>query len=87
MATQRQAQRARDLHQDKLAASGAHALSVEPLTGQAGNKARSFGIVAWVHGKGKKSPVSLPSALPIVERGKTVNVPLMVRESKPFQLE
>jgi hypothetical protein len=87
MATQRQAQRARDLHQDKLAASGVHALSVESLTGQAGNKARSFGIVAWVHSKAQKNPVYLPSALPIVERGKTVNVPLIVRESKPFQLE
>jgi hypothetical protein len=44
-------------------------------------------VVAWVHGKARKKPVSLPSALPIKERGRTVKVPLVVRESKPFQLE
>jgi hypothetical protein len=87
MATEQQARRARDLHQDKLAASGAHGISVEPVAGQAGKKARSFGVVAWVDTKARKKPLSLPEALPIIERGKTVNVPLVVRESKPFQLE
>ena len=87
MATERQARRARDLHQDKLAESGVHGLSVEPLPGTPGTKAESFGVVAWVHSKGQKKPVSLPSALPIKERGRTVKIPLVVRESKPFQLE
>lgn len=87
MATERQARRARDLHQDKLAASGVHGLSVESLPGSPGTKGGSFGVVAWVHGKARKKPVSLLSALPIKEWGRTVKVPLVVRESKPFQLE
>lgn len=87
MATERQARRARDLHQDKLAASGVHSLSVEPIPGALRTKAGSFGVVAWVHGKARKKPVSLPSALRIKYGGRTVHVPLVVRESKPFQLE
>jgi len=87
MATERQARRARDLHQDKLAASGVHGLSVEALPGAPGTKAGSFGVVAWVHRKAQKKPVALPSALAIKDRGRRVKVPLVIRESKPFQLE
>ena len=87
MATERQAKRAREMHQDKLIKFGAHALSVEALPQSADKKARPFGVVAWVHNEPQKKPASLPSALSIKERGRTVKVPLVVRQSKPFQLE
>jgi hypothetical protein len=87
MATEQQARRARDVHQDKLLAAGAHGISVLPVAGQAGKRARSFSVVAFIDCKAQKKPVSLPSTLPIVEGGKTVNVPLVVRDSKPFQPE
>ena len=87
MATERQARRARDLHQDKLMSCGAHALSVEPLQGEAGGEAKSFGVVAWVQHKPRKKRASIPQILKIKEKGRTLKVPLMVRESKPFQLE
>jgi hypothetical protein len=52
MATEAQARLARDEHQDRLAASGAHSLSVEPPpTSGAG----SFGMVAWVDNRPGKS--------------------------------
>jgi hypothetical protein len=70
-----------------LTASGAHALSVEPVLEASRSKAVSFGVVAWIHGKAQKKPVSLPSAILIKDRGRTVRVPLVIRESKPFQLE
>jgi len=84
MATERQAKRARDKHQKKLIKSGIHALSVEPLPESLKKEGQPFGVVAWVHDKPRKP---LPPALSIKERGKTVKVPLVVRESKPFQLE
>jgi hypothetical protein len=84
MATEAQARLARDEHQDRLAASGAHSLSVEPLPASG---AGSFGVVAWVDNPAGKEMASFPSSLSIRERGKSVAVPLIVRESKPFQLE
>jgi hypothetical protein len=84
MATEAQARLARDEHQDRLAASGAHSLSVEPLSATG---AGSFGVVAWVDDPAGKKMASFPSSLSIQERGKSVAVPLVIRESKPFQLE
>jgi hypothetical protein len=84
MATEAQARLARDKHQDRLAASGAHSLSVEPLPATG---AGSFGVVAWVDDPAGKEMASFPSSLSIQERGKSVAVPLVIRESKPFQME
>jgi hypothetical protein len=84
MATEAQARLARDEHQDRLTASGAHSLSVEPLPATG---AGSFGVVAWVDDPAGKEMASFPSSLSIQERGKSVVVPLVIRESKPFQLE
>ena len=86
MATEEQARRARDLHQDKLAAMGAHGLSVEPLQ-KPDPAAGSFGVVAWVEPKVVKKQGAFPPALEIQERGRTLKVPLVVRESEPFRLE
>jgi hypothetical protein len=79
MATERQARLARDLHQQKLVKGGVHALSVERV-GQSGKK---FGVVAWV----KQAKGKIPEALDIMDRGTKVRVPVVIRESKPFQLE
>lgn len=79
MATERQARRARDLHQNRLLKRGAHALSVERL----GEGGKEYGVVAWV----KQAKEKIPQALNIVDRGQKVRVPLVIRESKPFQLE
>ena len=84
MATEEQARLARDRHQDQLIGSGAHSLSIEPVapvgTGE-------FGVVAWVDSQAKDSKADFPSSLTIEEKGKRVTVPLVVRESKPFQVE
>jgi hypothetical protein len=85
MATEEQARRARDLHQDKLAAMGAHGLSVEPL--QKTDAKGLFGVVAWVKPEVAKKQAGFPSALEIPYRGRTLKVPLAIRESKPFRLE
>jgi len=84
MATEEQARLARDVHQDRLAASGAHSLSVEPLSA---TETGSFGVVAWVDSQAHKQAAVFPSSLSIKEKGRDVEVPLVVRESKPFQLE
>jgi hypothetical protein len=84
MATEEQARLARDTHQDRLAASGAHSLSVEPL---AASRAGEFGVIAWVDSQSPNSTTAFPSSLSIQEKGRRVAVPLVVRESKPFQVE
>ena len=86
MATEEQARRARDLHQDKLAAMGAHGVSVEPLQ-KTTPTASSFGVVAWIEPKVAKRHGAFPPALEIQERGRTLKVPLVVRESEPFRPE
>ena len=85
MATEKQAREARDIHQKKLLKFGAHAFSVEPLE----DDSKKFAVVAWVQrpAKGKPSQELKPQTLEIEEEGKNVQVPLVVRESKPFQLE
>jgi len=84
MASEEQARLARDQHQDKLAASGAHSLSVEPLAAESGPE---FGVVAWVDRRGSNSTANFPSSISIDEKGRRIAVPLIVRESKPFQVE
>ncbi|MEP6960865.1 MAG: hypothetical protein ABI995_02245 [Acidobacteriota bacterium] len=81
-ATEQQANLARDEHQDTLISGGAHAISVEQSAGK-GNV--NFSVVAWVDPKKRKA--SLPSSLEIEQNGKTVRVPLIVREAKPFAPE
>lgn len=87
MATEAQARRARDLHEKELVASGAHALSVEPVLTETEKATKSFCIVAWVQKRKTKKQVSLPESLEIEDQGRKVKVPLKIRESKPFQLE
>jgi hypothetical protein len=87
VATEQQARQARDAHQNKLAAAGAHSLSVEPLPGDAKEKPNSFGVVAWVKGQAPKQKNSLPDTLEIEDQGEKIKVPLVIRQSKPFELE
>lgn len=86
MATEKQARRARDLHQEKLVACGAHALSVEPLTKGAAKNPKSFAVVAWIQ-KRPGALIAIPRSLEVEEEGKKIRVPLVITKSKPFQLE
>ena len=81
MATEKQARRARDVHQQRLLKIGVHAISVE-RGGQGGNN--DYTVVAWVQQPAKGQ---IPRSLRIVDRGRKVQVPLVTRESKSFQLE
>jgi len=82
MATESEANRARDIHQDRLTSSGVHSLSVERVKGTEG----SFAVVAWIQ-RADRAKTSLPSSLTIEGKGGSIDVPLVVRESKPFQPE
>ena len=85
MATERQAQLARDRHQDELVAAGATGLSVQLFS--ASSDQESFGVEVWVEARPQKNKhLSLPSSLVIRDRGKEVRVPVRVRVDK-FRLE
>jgi hypothetical protein len=81
MATEKQARQARDVHQERLLKRGAHAISVEPV-GQ--GEGKDYAVVAWVKNPEKGQ---IPRSLSISDRGRKVQVPLVTRESKSFQLE
>lgn len=78
MATEKQANRARALHQENLVRVGAHAISVE----EAANG--GFCVVSWVQ-PGRKT--AMTNVLQVEERGKMVDVPLIIRLSAPFKPE
>lgn len=81
MATERQANKARDLHADFLVRHGAHAISVEP--GDAHGKS-GFVVVAHVAAAGKHS---IPRTLSGKLAGKTFEVPVIARETEKFRPE
>jgi hypothetical protein len=87
MATEDQARRARNIHQNRLMEGGAHALSIEPLKSLPKAGAKSYGIVAWVDEKPEKGLPPVPQWLEIEEKDRKVKVPVAVRKAKPFQLE
>lgn len=81
MASEVEANRARELLFAKLRKLGAHAIGVEEtkIRGQP-----TFAVVAYVkHRKNKR----MPKALTYAERDKSIDVPLVVRESEPFKPE
>src|SRR5450631_916572 len=51
----------------------------EPLSA---TETGSFGVVAWVDSQAHKQAAVFPSSLSIKEKGRDVEVPLVVRESK-----
>jgi len=87
MATEQQARRALDRHQDNFRKSGAHSLSVQPLPSASDANSEAFAIVVMVDKEAGKTPAALPSEVPLKEEGRTTMVPVIVRESEPFHLE
>jgi hypothetical protein len=82
MKTEKQAELARDQHAEFLRKKGAHAISVEKVT-IAGHK--QFAVVAMFDDKSKAA--GLPSNLGVkTDKGES-EVPLVIQEQEPFQLE
>jgi len=80
MATEREANLAREQYSDFLRELGAHAIAVDEVK-QKGEE--TFAVIASFEKKPEKAPKTLE-----VRRGRrTVNVPLVVRAAEKYQLE
>ena len=80
MATEKEADRAREEHAGSLHRLGAHGISVEPISGK-GREA--FAVVAFFDQK----PKNVPKTLRIALRKKSLEVPLLVRVVERFRPE
>lgn len=80
MATEKQANIARNKHKDLLDTLGAHSVGVDQVT-QQGKK--TFAVIAYTEKKGPK----MPEHLEITEKGKSLKVPLVVQVEEKFKLE
>ncbi len=80
MATEKEANKARDLHADRLESMGVHSLGVN-LIGKKGSK--DFCVVAFV----EKHIKNLPTELEVPSGKKKVSVPLTTRLSSKFKAE
>lgn len=75
MATLDDAEAARRTHQDRLAAMGAHAIEIQPLSDLSGYEL----IVHFAH----VPTVAIPSSLVTTNGGKTSMVPMRVLTARP----
>ena len=80
MATEKEANMAREKHLGYLDKMGAHAITVNEIT-QSGKK--TFAVVAYA----EKQPDNVPDHLEIAVGNKTLNVPLVVTVASKFKLE
>jgi hypothetical protein len=80
MATEKQANLAREEHSDLLAGLGAHAISVDENEDQ-GKK--GYVVTAFVKEKTHK----IPESLEIKSGKKTISVPVVVKVAENFKLE
>ena len=80
MASEREAQLAREKHADFLRDLGAHAISVDEVR-RKGEK--TFAVVAFFEAR----PKGLPSELELERGGRTVRVPLAARVLERFKPE
>jgi len=80
MATEKQANLAREKHADYLDKLGAHTVAVNEITQ---NKKKTFAVVAYA----EKVPDNAPDHLEIEQGNKTMNVPLVLNVAKKFKLE
>jgi hypothetical protein len=80
MATEKEANLARDQHADTLAELGAHSIGVDEFEFE-GKK--TFGVVAFV----EKSTAGLPTHLTIRSGKKETQVPLLAKIASPFKPE
>ena len=80
MATEREANLAREQHSDALRKMGAHAISVD-IVKQKGEE--TFAVIAFV----EKKPDDAPKTLEVKRGNRTVKVPLAVRVAERYQPE
>lgn len=80
MATEKEANKARELHQDLLASKGIHSIGVDVI-GKKGSK--KFGVIAFL----EKKIEDLPTKLTIPKGKKKINVPLVIELSEKFKVE
>lgn len=81
MASEKAANRARELFFDKLFSKGAHGLAVDIARVDG---AETFALIAMV-APGKKKP--MPASVSYKSGNKTVTVPIVVRNVEPFKPE
>ena len=80
MATEREANRAREQHSDTLRGMGAHAIMVDEV--KRGGEP-TFAVIALF----EKKPADAPKVLEVVKGKTRVQVPLVVRAAKKYELE
>lgn len=80
MATLKNAERARDLHSERLRSMGAHAIAVEPVRRR---HKRTFAVIAYF----ERKPASVPKVIAIRAGTKVVDVELVAKTSPPFRPE
>ena len=80
MASEREANRAREQHSDMLRGLGAHAIAVDEI-GRKGGK--TFAVIAYF----EKKPAGVPAALEIKSGRRTLEVPLVAQIMERFKPE
>jgi hypothetical protein len=80
MATEKEAELAREQHAEKLRKLGAHAIAVDEIKRRGGS---TFVVVATFATK----PGSVPKTLSVASGRKTVEVPLVVQRGPKFRPE
>lgn len=80
MASEQQANRAREQHSDSLRELGAHAIAVDEIN-RGGRK--TFAVVAFFEEK----PGKIPTALEIRSGGRALEIPLVARVTERFRPE
>lgn len=80
MATEREANLAREQHSDSLRDMGAHAMIVDEV--KRGGES-TYAVVALF----EKKPANAPKVLEVVKGNSKVKVPLVVRAAKKFELD
>jgi hypothetical protein len=80
MASEREANRAREQHSDRLRELGAHAIAVDEIGRKGGE---TFAVIAYF----EKKPAGVPAALEIRIGKRTLAVPLVARVMERFKPE
>lgn len=80
MATEKQANLAREQHSKVLRNLGAHAIAIDEIKRQ-GKK--TFGVIAFF----ERKPAKIPQTLEVKSGNRTLEVPLVARVSERYKLE
>lgn len=80
MATEKQADLARDQHSSMLRELGAHAIAVDKVKSK---KEADFAVIAFF----EKKPKDIPATLPVKMGKKVIDVPLIAQIAEKFRPE